>query len=281
MVGFEIVYSPQRPVWVPVDTTDTLAHGMLVYYGKATPANTGGVKVMPAAAGICDNTNHLVPFGVVIGDNNATPKYSTLSTALCSVQTITGVNTAADQIARDWRLTEGMYSKGDPQAMVQVARITPETVLKGYFKGSATVSTTALSTLTLASSAATTGFVTNSAQFTPVAENHTLYCVSGNNAGLYRVGTSTDPATWAFTREWPYTPAVGDTFKAVNVRQGYCRMNVDTTYGLWIDNTAALTTHYYAICVHKISLATDGAEFAEFSFSNEMFSLNNNGRTTT
>ena len=278
-LGFQVVHSPVKPIWVPVDSTSTLAHGMLVYYGKATPANTAGITVMPAASGACDVTNCLVPFGVVVGDNNATPTYSTLATALIKKQTITGVDTAAAQLARDYRLAEGMYAKGDPQPLVQVARITPETVLRGYFRGSATVGTTTISTLTLASGAATTGFVTNSAQFTPVADNHTVYCVKGANAGLYRVGTGTSATTWAFTREFPNTPAVGDTFKAVNVRQGLCRMNVDTTYGLWIDNTADLTSNYYVINVLDINLGGEaGTEYCDFSFSIPTFLTYTGGR---
>lgn len=271
-MGFEVVYSPQKPMWVPVEGTETHYIGELVKYGLTTPANTGGVEIFPDAAGAVDLSTNIMPYGVVIGDNNATPVYSTLSTANVKLQGITSVDTAAAQLARDWRLAEGMYSKGDPQALVHIARITDETVLKGYFRGSATVGTTNISTLTLASSAATTGFVTNAAQFTPVADNHTLYCVSGANAGLYRVGTGTSATTWAFTREWPYTPAVGDTFKAVNVRQGYCRMDIDSTYSIWIDNSAALTTNYFLVDVIKLDLSQEaGCEYADFRFSTVHF----------
>jgi hypothetical protein len=282
-IGFEVVYSPHKPMWVPVDGTATLAQGMLVYYGLATPANTGGVVVMPAAAGVCDNTNHLVPYGVVIGDNNATPVYSTLATALVKVPTITGVDIAADQLARDWRLAEGMYSKGDPQPLVQVARITPETVLRGYFRGSATVGTTNITETTAATGLSTTGATfTATFGFTGVADNSTLCYTSGANMGIYRVRTDTGTTITTNTRAFPATPVAGDKAKSVNVRQGYCRMNVDTTYGLWIDNTAALTTHYYTINVLSIDLMAEaGNESCTFSFSNEIFSLNNNGRTTT
>jgi len=270
-IGFEIIHSPARPIWVPVDSTATLAHGMLVYYGKATPANTGGVVVMPAAAGLSNVTNYLTPFGVVIGDNNATPTYTTLSTALVKCQTITGTDTAAAQLARDFRLAEGMYAKGDPQPLVQVARITPDTVLRGYFRGSATVGTTNISTVVATGSLSTTSIpVTATGGFTAVADNATAYCVKGANAGLYRVRTDTDTGTTAmtFTRAFPYTPVAGDTFKTVNVRQGLCNMNVDTTYGLWIDNTAALTSHSYLINVLDINLSGEaGTEYCDFQFA--------------
>jgi hypothetical protein len=282
-LGFEVVYSPQKPIWVPVDGTATLAQGMLVYYGAATPASTSGVVVMPAASGVCDNANHLVPFGVVVGDNNATPVYTTLTTANIKVKTITGVDTAVAQLARDFRQVEGMYSKGDPQPFVQVIRITPETVLKGHFKGSATVGTTAIVETTAASGLSTTGAtVTATFGFTAVAQNSTIAYTSGANAGLYRVRTDTGTTITTNTRAFPNAPVVGDKVKSVNVRQGYCRMNVDTTYGMWIDNTAALSSNYYAICVYSIDLMQPaGEEYCTFSFANDIFQLNNNGRTTT
>ncbi len=279
-IGFEVIHSPVKPIWVPVESTNTLAHGMLVYYGKATPANTAGVIVMPAASGVCDYGNGLVPFGVVIGDNRATPTYTTLSTALVSVQTITGVDTAAAQIARDWRGVEGMYSKGDPQPLVQVARITPETVLRGYFRNSATVGTTCITTLS-PSAVATTAMTFATFGMTTVADNATTYCVSGTNAGLYRVVTGASATAYTYTREWPYTPETTDKFKNVNVRQGYCRMNVDTTYGLWIDNVAALTSNYYVVNVLNINLSGEsGTEYCDFSFANNVFSIQKIGRST-
>jgi hypothetical protein len=282
-MGFEVVRTPHYPIWVPVDTTATLCVGQLVYYGKPTPANTTGCTLLGVAAGAANITNLQIPWGVVVGTNNATPVTTTLTTALVNVDQITGVNTAAAQKARDWRMAEGMYSKGDPQPLVQVQRITPEVVLKGYFRGSATVGTTMINTLTLTSGAATNSIVcATGAQFTPVAQNHTLYCVTGTNAGLYRVGTGTDPNTLTNTREWPYTPAVGDTFKAVNVRQGICRMNTDTTYTMWIDNAAALTSNSFNINVLHIDLSQDsGNEYCLFQFSLENFIPYNQARVAT
>lgn len=284
-MGFEVVHSPVQPIWCPVDTTDVLAVGMMVYYGKATPANTGGVKVMPAAVGVSDYTNYLVPFGVIIGTNNAVPVYSTLSTANVKVETITGVDTAAAQLARDWRLAEGMFAKGDPQPLVRVARIVPGTIIKGFFRNSATVGTTSILTNVCKASLSTTSIpITATAGFTAVAENATAYCVKGANAGLYRVRTDTDTGATAmtFTRAWPYTPIAGDTFKTVNVRQGMCRMNFDTTYGLWIDNTAALTSHYYTVIVHNIDLSVEsGEENCLFEFSYNSFLNQNTGRAVT
>jgi len=279
-MGFEVIHSPAKPIWVPVDTTTERYLGQIVYYGKATPANTGGVNVMPAASGACDVTNMLVPWGVVIGDNNATPVYKALTTALVTSQYITGVDTAAAQIARDFRGAEGMYSKGDPQPLVQVARITPETVLRGYFRNSATVGTTVITTLS-PTAVATTAMTFATFGMTGVADNTTTYCVKGANAGLYRVGTDASATAATYTREWPYTPATTDTFKRVNVRQGICRMNFDTTYGLWIDNVAALTSNYYVVNVLNLNLSgSAGEEYCDFQFTIPTFLLYSGGRQT-
>jgi hypothetical protein len=281
-VGFAIVESPIKPIWCPVDGTQVLMVGGLVTYGLDTPANAGGVQIQVAASGAGNLSLHAQPFGVVIGTSDSADRetYTTLTTALVNVKTITGVDTAVAQLARQNRGVEGMYGKGDTQALVQVARIGADTVLKGYFKGSATVGTTAITKLT-ATAGTTTQITTNATQFTPVAQNHTVYCVTGKNAGLYRVGTGTSTTVFDFTRAWPYTPAVGDTFKAVPVRQGMCRMNTDTTYGLWI-NGAEAYTNYFVVQVYNIDLSQEaGNEYCTFSFIPEMLNPYNNGKSTT
>lgn len=281
-IGFEVVYSPLQPIWVPVDTTDVLSIGQLLYYGKRVNANTGGVKALATASGNCNLTAGTSPWGVVVGDNNATPVYTTRTTALVKLQTITGVDTAANQLARDWRLAEGgMYSKGDPQPMVQIMRITPETVLKGYFRSSATVGTTTISELPLLSGATTTGGTFATFGFTGLADNATLCYTSGTNMGIYRPRTDSSATVTTYTREFPYTPVVGDKAKSVNVRQGICRMNLDTTYGLWIDNTAALSTDHYQIhCLDINLMAEAGNESCTFQFAADNFIVHT-VRTTT
>jgi hypothetical protein len=118
--------------------------------------------------------------------------------------------------------------------------------------------------------------------FTPVAYNATTYCVSGSNAGLYRRRSDTDPAVSTYAKYWPYTPGATDTFKSVNVAQGICRMDFDTTYGLWIDNTAALTSNCYVVNVLEINLNTDsGMEYCDFQFALDMFLTTNSARITT
>lgn len=281
-IGFEVVESPSKPLWVPVDGTSQLAVGMLVSYGDRTPSNTGGVVPFVAAAGHGNETTAKMPYGVVIGtsDSADSETYSTLATALIKVKTITGIDTAAGQIARANRGIEGMYGKGDPQPMVQIVRITPETVLRGYFRNNATVGTTNITTLS-PTAVATTAMTFATFGMTPVVENCTTYCVKGTNAGLYRVTTNTSATAYTYTREWPYTPTTADTFKTVNVRQGYCRMNTDTTYGMWINNVAALTADWYNINVLSLDLGADsGNENCTFLFAPDMFTHFPGTRTT-
>lgn len=278
MLGFEVIYSPTQPIWVPVSSTSTFCHGQLVMYGLDTPDNTGGIELLNDASGLCNTTIHEVPFGVIVGDNNATPTYTTLATALIKTQTITGVDTAAAQLARDYRLAEGMYSKGDPQPLVQVARITPETVLRGYFRNSSTVGTTNITTLS-PSVTASTAHTFATFGMTTVANNATVGCVSGGNAGLYRVATSASATAYTYTREWPYTTALTDKYKCVNVRQGLCRMQIDATYSLWIDNTAALTSNAFLVNVLKIDLMGEsGTEHCDFQFNVSNFISYTGGR---
>lgn len=203
-MGFEIVQSPHKPIWMPC-YTGTLMHGGLVSMGLRTPADTGGVTILTAASGVADVGTLRTPWGIVIGDNNATPVYSALSTALVTVQTITAADSAASQLARDWRGVEGkMWPKGDPQAMVLVNRITQETVLKGYLRGSATVGTTVITETTAASGLSTTG-ATFAATFgfTSTANFTTLCYTSGKNAGIYRIRTDGGTTITTNTRAFP------------------------------------------------------------------------------
>ena len=270
-IGFEVMESVQKPFWVPVESTNTLCVGQIVTYGKPINTYTGGVVVMPAAAGVSDTTNLLIPFGVIVGtsDTADAEKYTALSTALITPKQITGVDTAAAQVARQNRMVEGYIAKGDQQAMVQVVRITSDTVLKGYFRNSATVGTTTIHTKTTDAATYTTSAITFAATmgFSPVANMATTYCVAGTNAGLYRIRTDTSATVSTYTRQWPVTPGAADTFKSVNMRPGTSRMQLDTTYGMWIDNTAALTSHYYTVQVYDIDLSQDaGNEWVTFSF---------------
>jgi len=162
-------------------------------------------------------------------------------------------------------------------------RITPETVLKGYFKGSATVGTTAITETTAASGLSTTGATfTASLGFTSTAYYSTLCYTSGANAGIYRIRSDAGTAITTNAKAFPYTPVAGDKAKSVNMRQGICNLQTDTTYGLWIDNATTAATNYWTVNCLEINLtAPAGEEYAIFSFTGDQFITANSGRTTT
>ncbi len=70
---FRVIDPKIRPLWVPVDYASTLYVGQMVCMGF----NSGAQGAYPyTVAGAGDITNDLGIFGVVIGTNNRTPKFS-------------------------------------------------------------------------------------------------------------------------------------------------------------------------------------------------------------
>jgi len=273
-MGFEVIHSPYKPIWVPVDTpagaATTLYVGQLVVAG--VNASCQGVKAWNVA-GIYDTTADQIPFGVVIGTNNRTPTFN----STYKTDSITSAYTVAGQLARDWVGTEGMHKKTDPAAMVQVAVLTPETVLKGPIFNGATygtaiteaVVTAVNATMGLGFTCGTTGF-----DFTSVAYNATMYCRSGANKGLYRATYSAAAGTaeHLFYTYWPYTIAVGDKFVGANLPVcGTGTINFDDT-GQYINGAAAVTTtDYIGINILRLDLERTGAEYAIFTINPHMF----------
>ena len=262
---FEVVKYPQHVGWYPVNYTNASAStcyvGQLVVCGPT--GSTHGIKPW-IMAGIADTTADQVPFGVVIGTNNRTPLYS----ATYKSEYITAVRTQAAQLARDWTGQEGMYKKGDPQAMVQVAVIGPQSVLKGRIWNAAIGTAIGVDTATAASTDGT-ALTASASDFTPVAYKATYYCRSGENAGLYR-GNSYDTSTTTHTfygPDWPYDIAIGDTFVSCNLVIGTTTMGLDTSApgGMFINNAAAVeTTNYIYVDVLEINLEKPGEEYALF-----------------
>lgn len=265
---FEVVHSPVHVGWYPVNYTNATAStcyvGQLVVCGPT--GSTNGVKPW-IMAGVADTTADHVPFGVVIGTNNRTPLYS--STYL--TEYITAVRTQAAQLARDWYGVEGQYGKGDPAAMVQVAVLGPQTVLKGRIWNAAVGTAIGVDTATAASTDGT-ALTASASDFTPVAYKATYYCRSGANAGLYRANTyDTSTTTHTFYGpDWPYDIAIGDTFVSSNLVVGTTTMGLDTSApgGLFINNAAAVTTtDYIFVDVLALNLEKPGEEYAIFKIN--------------
>lgn len=262
MAGFSVIENPLRTIWAPVDynntTGQTLYVGQLVVAG-ANAGCSGSVKAWnPAGTG--DTTADQVPFGVVVGLNNKDPLFSSTYKS----EYIASVQSQADLLARKYFGQEGMYGKNDPQAMVQVAVLSPETILKGRIFNS--TYGTVISYVTISTGSATgAGFTSDAANHTPVAYNATVYCRTGANKGLYRVTYDTSATVRTVYQYFPYDITAGETFKAVNITAlGTCKMMTDTV-GTFIDNAAAVgTTNYVWIDVLELNLETDGQEYAIF-----------------
>lgn len=266
-MAFEIAESTARTIWLPVDGTSTVYVGQIVYMGLATPAGTG-VITLGAASGASNTSNKFTPLGIIVGTNNRTPLFN--STYM--TEYITGVNSVAAQAARlpeGFGMAEGMWSKSDPQPLVQVALIDQTTYIKGPIRNAALA--TAPTTQTVTTGAAGTGFTANAAEFTPVAYNATALCLTGANAGLYRISSDTSATVRTFAKYYPYTISVGDTFKNANIALGTCRMQFDST-AQWIENSAALTSNYFTVEVIKISLGAAAEDcWAIFKFGGDNF----------
>jgi hypothetical protein len=261
-----IVEGTARPIWMPVScvggTAQTVYVGGLVNYYLG-----GGDGVLaPIAANAAPMGR---PFGVVLGTNNLTPLYNTTYNAeYQSSPTSTG--SMATDMARDWRMQEGMWIKGDSMPLVQVALIDPTSVLRFPIYAHATTQTApteAISTSGLTTglgvTCATTGF-----DFTGIAYQSTYFCRKGLNKGLYRIGYDTNAGTGAKTwyQGMNYTCAtVGETWVGVDFQLGRTKIDLQTT-GLGINIVTSTATNYYSVDVLEIHLEEANNEYALVRF---------------
>lgn len=261
-MGFEIVFGSPYSVWAPIVDLDTIYVGQLVEC-----QGNEGVAPIAAASGANDTTGKIVPMGVVIGTNLKTPVFdSTYKT-----EKITDVSPLANTV--EYVGVEGPWSKGDKQAMVKVAIIDANTILKGPIFN--TTYGTALTVGTV-STGDTNGVscTTSALDVAGVAVLSTLYFRTGANAGTYRV--TDDASTTAVTWDKATTAAVaiGDTLvRSVGLRPiGPSRLQLDSE-SMFIDGAAALTTDYYGVDVIKLDLREAGKEHVYFRFNADHFCL--------
>lgn len=260
-MGFEVVQNSPGSYWAPIVDGDIIRVGSIV----ACQANEGVVPIS-TATGANDTTNKLVPFGVVIGTNNKTPVTDTTNLT----EQIT--DDSPHGSTREFVSQEGVWYRGDRQAMVKIQLITPETILKGQLYnaavGTAPTVNTAASGNT--SGVAITGDATDSAG---IAVLSTVYFRTGANQGQYRI--TDDTSTTAITWDKPTVndTVADDTYVRVNLRAlGPCRAQFDAE-SLYIDVAAAATSDYYGIDVVKLDLRESGKEHVYFKFNIDQFAL--------
>jgi len=260
-MGFYVDQGSPRTVWAPIDTVTgtSLYVGQLV---KNDSVSLNGMAPMAAATSTTDKSGLQAIYGVVVGDNNFTSKY--LATY---GQYQINQNTVALQAADKKLGNSGMYSIGDPQALVKVAVINPNTVLRGNIYN-VTVGV-APTVATAASGVSTSGFTSNTIDVATVANMCTCYCRTGKNAGLYRVVLSAHATAHTFTTLWPVAPAVGDTFCIVPYKIGYsfAQITFDAGYiGMGFDCSETAATNYFGIHVYELDLREAGKETVLFAF---------------
>lgn len=256
-----------KTIWMPVDATDTLYIGQLVASASDGVLPLGSPSSPNNAAGAAEDQ---VPLGVVVGTNYRTPVYN----ATWKTDSITGVaaSTSQDDIEKIGGHGQG-NAVGDFQAKVEIALITPETVISGPIYNGAYGTAPSTFTITVASAdggvTAPTGATTD---FTPVGDLATMFGRSGANAGAMRVTTDTSTTQPAVTHGFPNAAiAIGDTFVRVNCRKGLARIFTDSE-SMYIDNSAALTSNYWnVIGVGFTGLEEAGKERFHFMFSVDAF----------
>lgn len=267
--GFSIAEGTARTYWAATDGTSTYYMGQLVSFSAASKAATPGTVVpLAVPAGAFDTTNFQTVAGIVVGFSDMTQTFGTYG------QYSTGVVTQAAQLARSYYNSgQGMYAPKDPQLLVQVAEITPSTVIRGPI---CETGGTAPTVVTDTGGADTTGYTTAGTQsacsFTPVANTCSVYCRSGDNMGLWRTTNDTSTTAMDVTVAFPYDVSAGDTFVRLSLKQGLSLIYISGP-GLYIDNTlSGGTTNYFGAFVYNIKADVAGQEYAEFRFDGCHFS---------
>lgn len=269
-MAFNIVnrISNDPPLWCAGDGSSTYYVGQLVsIVAAAAAAVSGAVAPLAVPAGVADTTNKQIIFGVVVGVNNRTPVSDPSLGEYGS-----SVTTQATQLGRLWLGQEGMYSKGDPQLLLQVERIFPTTVLHGnIYNGAIGVAPTVVKdTAGTDTTGYTTAGTTGTADFTPVAKLGSIYCRSGVNAGLYRTTIDVSATGPQVKVAFPYDVALNDQFVRVPMKQGQSQIYIGGP-GLYIDCSNNGATNNFGVFVTRLGLENAGQEYAEFSFNVDHF----------
>ena len=266
----EIVQGSPQSIWVPIKPSATIHVGDLVCIDQS--GLDEGVIVRGQADGVADTTNKDVPFGICIGTNRKNPVFSsTYNAEYITDEGVTGLRTSTTEYVG----VEGPWGKGDKRAMVKVALITPNTVLRAPIYNNAVGTLPVLLTSTSGNANGLT-VTTNACDFTPVADLCTIYCRSGANRGAYRITNDTSTTVAAWDVEMLSTTATaGDTYVRVPIRPfgiSYARFGDDTCCS-YLNCSETPATNYDTIQVVRLDLSTAGNEYVEFTFCADHFAV--------
>ena len=268
-MGFSVVHGSPQLVWVPVEPADVIQTGSIIGVDVATPLE--GVRPIPVAAGASNTTNKDIPFGVVVGNNNVAgnTQFSTTYNADYITQVAAGTPYGS---TTEYRNVEGVWAKGDPQAMVQVAIIDPTTVIRGSLFNAAVGTAPTVGTVSTGCTGDGIGCTTSAVDVATIANFATMYMRTGANTGIYRTLTSNSATVHTWLKAMKETISVGDTLVAINGLRPYgiSLMQIDSE-ALYIDINAALSSDNFHINVLRLDLSVAGSEFVEFQFIAENF----------
>jgi len=264
-----VAHGSPYTIWVPLDNDATVYVGSLVCIDMSAIATADGVTIRDMADGTGNKSNYDLPLGVVIGTNEKTPIYDT--TYKCEKITQGGATDPHDGSTREYVGVEGPWSKGDGNAMVKIAIITPSTILRAPFYNAAVGTAPTELTCTTADGNGLS-ITTNAITVAPVAGMNTIYCRKGANAGIYRRTYNTSTTIHTTYTACPTDIDGGSVWVGVPVAIGpsYVRLG-DDTVASYIDVSQTAASNYDIIIVTRLDLRESGKEFAEFYFASEHF----------
>lgn len=263
-----VVHGSPQTVWVPVAVGATVYVGSIVTLDLSAIATSEGLVVREQADGAANTTNKDRPYGVVVGTNRKEPLFSSTYNA----EYITDEGAAGPATSTvEYVGVEGAWSKGEKRAMIHVALITPNTVLRAPFYNNAVGTAPALLTVSVATS--NVAVTTNACDVAGVAGLGSIHFRTGPNAGTYRItdDSSDVDATWDI--QLPASPTVGDKAVRVGVRTAgtsYVRLGDDTVCS-YINTSETAATNYDIIHVVRLDLSVAGREYCEFMFDGDHF----------
>lgn len=261
-MAFSVVEGSPRSIWTQIVDSDTLYVGQII----ECQANEGSAPV-GAASGNADTSGKIIPYGVVLGTNLYNSQYDTTQQA----DKIT--DATPHDSTTEFVLHEGVWVRGDRVAMVEIALITPETILEGPIYNAALGTAPTLGTVTTGDASGVTCTV-NAMDVAGVANLATMYFRSGANQGAYRVTDDTSTTALEWDKPTTYDVAIGDTLVRINGLRpngpSYAQFDTEAMY---IDCAAALTSDYYVIDVIRLDLSEATKERVHFKFNVDHFGL--------
>jgi len=255
-------------IFVPIGASaETLYVGQLVKW-----STNGGVENAGQASGALDASGEAVLAGIVTGVNSLTQTHDTTYNTT-SITGLTDDDTQSTINAKTYFGQEGMFSKGDPQPLVEIALIDVTTRIKVPFFSASFGTNMNVQTVTTGSTTGA-GFTANASDQAGVADKATSYCRTGANAGLYRVSDDTSQTVLTFDYRWPQDIAIGDTFARVPAVLGYNEIQTGTE-AMYFESDDVGTTNGWGVIIESLDLREAGREHCVCRFVAAHFGIHN------